>query len=76
MYIRKCEYCGKEFESAHPNTKYCSKYHAAKAREIRYKVKKYKVIKSWTTEPNHLVDIKYIFKEFVYDEIKNILEQY
>ncbi|MGL4731271.1 MAG: hypothetical protein ACRCW0_06775 [Clostridium sp.] len=76
MYIKKCIYCGKEFESTHPNAKHCSKYHAAKAREIRYKVKKYKVIRSWTTEPDCLVDIKYIFKAFVYDEIKNILEKY
>lgn len=76
MYIKKCIYCRKEFESTHPNAKYCSKYHAVKAREIRYKVKKYKVIKSWTEDPVDLVDIKYIARSFVYDEIKNILEKY
>lgn len=42
MYIRKCEYCGKEFETQTPNTKYCSKYHAGKARKDRYLARKEK----------------------------------
>lgn len=76
MYIKKCIYCGKEFETAHPNAKHCSKHHAAKAREIRYKIKKDRLIKSWTRDPHDLVDIKYIARAFVYDEIKMILEKY
>lgn len=76
MYIRKCLYCGKIFESTHPNTKHCSKYHAGKAREVKYKIKKYKIIKSWTKDPNDLVDIKYIAREYMYDEIKEILSRF
>lgn len=40
MYIKKCEYCGKEFKSQTPNAKYCSKYHAGKARRARQLSKK------------------------------------
>lgn len=40
MYIKKCKYCGKEFKSTQPNAKYCSKYHANKARTERKKAKK------------------------------------
>lgn len=76
MYIKRCMYCGKEFESVHPNKDYCSKYHAAKAREVRYKMKKARFIKSWTKDPIDLVDIKYIARSYVYDEIKSILEKY
>ncbi|WP_270505558.1 hypothetical protein [Paraclostridium sordellii] len=40
MYTKKCEYCGKEFKSTHDNAKYCSKYHAGKARSERQAAKK------------------------------------
>lgn len=40
MYTKKCEYCGKEFKSTQPSAKYCSKYHANKARTERKKAKK------------------------------------
>lgn len=40
MYIKKCEYCGKEFKTTQPTTKYCVKYHAGKARTERKKAKK------------------------------------
>lgn len=35
MYIKQCEYCGKEFKTTQPNAKYCGKYHAGKARAKR-----------------------------------------
>lgn len=76
MYIKRCIYCGKEFESVHPNKDYCSKHHASKAREVRYKMKKARIIKPWTGDPINLVDIIYLFREPVYDEIKSILEKY
>ncbi len=35
MYIKQCEYCGKEFKTTQPNAKYCGPYHAGKARAKR-----------------------------------------
>ncbi|MCR1851112.1 hypothetical protein NSA42_17700 [Paeniclostridium sordellii] len=43
MYRKKCKYCGKEFESTQPTTKYCGKYHAGKARTERKEAKKNKI---------------------------------
>ncbi|MEF9991348.1 MAG: hypothetical protein RR657_01565 [Peptostreptococcaceae bacterium] len=42
MYIKKCEYCGKEFKTQTSNAKYCGPYHAGKARRDRYLAKKEK----------------------------------
>lgn len=45
MYTKKCAYCGKEFKTTQPTTKYCSKYHGGKARTERQAAKKKHEIK-------------------------------
>lgn len=42
MYKKKCEYCGKEFNSQQPNAKYCGKYCGGKARNLRKLINKMK----------------------------------
>ncbi|GAA0865940.1 hypothetical protein [Paraclostridium tenue] len=46
MYIKECEYCGKEFKTTQPNAKYCGKYHAGKARAKRQAANKMNKITS------------------------------
>lgn len=72
MYIKKCEYCGKEFKSTQPSAKYCSKYHANKARTERKKAKKNKIKNICI----HCGKVKELIDGYICEECKNNLEMY